>query len=174
MGTFGLKWPTLASLRKYWEHPFQFKNLQQGPLCCSPLTFSGRFGAWYGRKSHGCAVERPWGDWEKGFLVEFNLRFEKFSLSCGISDWSWTSPSLEQLQFETSHTFCSFSSSLNEILLVKLWSPQEFSHKSDVWSFGVTMWEILSFADKPYKGLTKAKVTNGCVLLKSCWSTAEL
>ena len=29
---------------------------------------------------------------------------------------------------------------------------------SDVWSFGVTMWEVLSFADKPYKGLTKAKV----------------
>ena len=39
-------------------------------------------------------------------------------------------------------------------------SAQEFSHKSDVWSFGVTMWEVLSFADKPYKGLTKAKVVD--------------
>ena len=44
-------------------------------------------------------------------------------------------------------------------------SPQEFSHKSDVWSFGVTMWEVLSFADKPYKGLTKAKVMMMVVMI---------
>jgi len=51
-----------------------------------------------------------------------------------------------------------------ERAMAVLWSApeaiekKEFSHKSDVWSFGVTMWEVLSFADKPYKGLTKAKV----------------
>merc|ERR1712025_287929 len=45
-----------------------------------------------------------------------------------------------------------------------LWSApeaiekKEFSTKSDVWSFGITMWEVLSYADKPYHGLKKDKV----------------
>ena len=51
-----------------------------------------------------------------------------------------------------------------ERAMAVLWSApeaiekKEFSHKSDVWSFGVTMWEVLSYADKPYRGLSKAKV----------------
>ncbi|XP_023333461.1 tyrosine-protein kinase SRK2 isoform X2 [Eurytemora carolleeae] len=35
---------------------------------------------------------------------------------------------------------------------------REFSHKSDVWSFGVTMWELVSLADRPYHGLPKEKL----------------
>ena len=37
------------------------------------------------------------------------------------------------------------------------WVPPEsirhriFTHKTDVWSFGVTVWEILTFGAKPYQ-----------------------
>ena len=29
---------------------------------------------------------------------------------------------------------------------------QIYTHKSDVWSYGVTVWEILTFGAHPYKG----------------------
>ena len=30
---------------------------------------------------------------------------------------------------------------------------REFSHKTDVWSLGVTVWEILTHGEKPYNDL---------------------
>jgi len=45
-----------------------------------------------------------------------------------------------------------------------LWSSPEvlnkrdFSIKSDVWSFGITVWEILSYGDKPYGGMKKSEL----------------
>ena len=39
----------------------------------------------------------------------------------------------------------------------------KFSTKSDVWSFGVTLWEVLSFArEQPYESLSDEQVIENC------------
>jgi serine/threonine protein kinase len=45
------------------------------------------------------------------------------------------------------------------------WCPPEslrfrqFSHKSDMWSFGVTLWELFTYGEDPWIGLGAADVT---------------
>lgn len=62
----------------------------------------------------------------------------------------------------------------------------KFSTKSDVWSFGITLWESLSYGDKPYKGMVGREILqmfernerlpqpekcppNIYKIMKSCW-----
>ncbi|XP_068094047.1 tyrosine-protein kinase SYK isoform X2 [Hyperolius riggenbachi] len=47
---------------------------------------------------------------------------------------------------------------------IKWYAPEcinylKFSSKSDVWSFGVLMWEAFSYGQKPYRGMKGAEVT---------------
>nr|XP_060618002.1 tyrosine-protein kinase SYK isoform X1 [Anolis sagrei ordinatus]XP_060618003.1 tyrosine-protein kinase SYK isoform X1 [Anolis sagrei ordinatus] len=75
---------------------------------------------------------------------------------------------------------------------VKWYAPEcmnffKFSSKSDVWSFGVLMWEAFSYGQKPYKGMKGGEVAQmlergdrmecppGCLpevyeLMKLCWT----
>ncbi|KAM9100020.1 tyrosine-protein kinase SYK isoform X2 [Sarcophilus harrisii] len=75
---------------------------------------------------------------------------------------------------------------------VKWYAPEcinyyKFSSKSDVWSFGVLMWEAFSYGQKPYKGMKGSEVSamlekgermecpTGCPseiydLMKLCWT----
>ncbi len=73
------------------------------------------------------------------------------------------------------------------------WSPPEvilfhkYSHKSDVWSFGVVIWEVYNYGAHPYPGFTNSEtvkqVTNGYRMptpsqcpeewnqwMKKCWA----
>ena len=78
------------------------------------------------------------------------------------------------------------------VLPVRWMSPEaiiygKFSTAGDVWSFGVTMWEIFSFAMQPYYGISNEEVTkfirtgrhlekpyecprNTYEIMKQCWS----
>ena len=79
------------------------------------------------------------------------------------------------------------------VLPVRWMSPEaviygKFSTAGDVWSFGVTMWEVYSFAMQPYYGISNEEVTKmirtgrhlekpyDCPrhiyeIMKQCWST---
>nr|XP_046228029.1 melanoma receptor tyrosine-protein kinase-like isoform X2 [Scatophagus argus] len=35
-----------------------------------------------------------------------------------------------------------------------------YTHQSDVWSYGVTVWEVMTFGSKPYDGIPAGKVTS--------------
>lgn len=54
------------------------------------------------------------------------------------------------------HTFCVVQARTAGKWPLKWYAPEcinffKFSNKSDVWSFGVTMWEAFSYGGKPYK-----------------------
>ena len=63
----------------------------------------------------------------------------------------------------------------NERLLPVRWMSNEalkdgsFSTASDVWSFGVLMWEVTSFAQLPYYGKTNDQVSHAVSYFGWTW-----
>lgn len=54
------------------------------------------------------------------------------------------------------------------------WSRRQFSTKSDVWSFGVVVWEILALGMQPYMGMSHQEVVNSVVNLKETLKTPRM
>lgn len=63
-----------------------------------------------------------------------------------------------------SHTTCLTCSSKNNNTNINRWMAIEslyddiFSVKSDIWSFGILMWEIVTLGSTPYPGISAADV----------------
>uniref|UniRef100_A0A8C0HAE2 receptor protein-tyrosine kinase n=1 Tax=Chelonoidis abingdonii TaxID=106734 RepID=A0A8C0HAE2_CHEAB len=65
-----------------------------------------------------------------------------------------------------SNLVCKVSPPLPHCLLIHLWTAPEaiayrkFTSASDVWSYGIVMWEVMSFGERPYWDMSNQDVIN--------------
>eukprot|EP01112_Ceratiomyxa_fruticulosa_P011558 TRINITY_DN3144_c0_g2_i2.p1 TRINITY_DN3144_c0_g2~~TRINITY_DN3144_c0_g2_i2.p1 ORF type:complete len:1367 (+),score=243.20 TRINITY_DN3144_c0_g2_i2:103-4203(+) len=73
--------------------------------------------------------------------------------SVKVSDFGLSKVNLENVSIESESTVIAVKWSALESI-----KNREFTSKSDVWSFGVTLWEMLSYGKQPYQGMTNLEV----------------
>ncbi|NXJ67609.1 EPHB1 protein, partial [Rostratula benghalensis] len=98
------------------------------------------------------------------------------NLVCKVSDFGLS----RYLQDDTSDP--TYTSSLGGKIPVRWTAPEaiayrKFTSASDVWSYGIVMWEVMSFGERPYWDMSNQDVSTGghpprlggCVCMWQCW-----
>ncbi|KAI4889024.1 hypothetical protein NFI96_006734 [Prochilodus magdalenae] len=72
------------------------------------------------------------------------------NLVCKVSDFG-----LSRLMKGLDHNMPTYTASLGSKIPVRWTAPEAFQHRkfssaSDVWSFGILMWEVMSYGERPY------------------------
>eukprot|EP00063_Salmo_salar_P082453 XP_014057288.1 PREDICTED: ephrin type-B receptor 5-like isoform X2 [Salmo salar] len=80
------------------------------------------------------------------------------NLVCKVSDFG-----LSRLMSSLDHNMPTYTASLGSKIPVRWTAPEAFQHRkfssaSDVWSFGVLMWEVMSYGERPYWDMSNQEV----------------
>nr|XP_046155971.1 ephrin type-B receptor 5-like isoform X3 [Oncorhynchus gorbuscha] len=80
------------------------------------------------------------------------------NLVCKVSDFG-----LSRLMRGLDHNMPTYTASLGSKIPVRWTAPEAFQHRkfssaSDVWSFGVLMWEVMSYGERPYWDMSNQEV----------------
>ncbi|MEQ2170603.1 hypothetical protein GOODEAATRI_002016 [Goodea atripinnis] len=80
------------------------------------------------------------------------------NLVCKVSDFG-----LSRLMRGLDHNVPTYTASLGSKIPVRWTAPEAFQHRkfstaSDVWSFGILMWEVMSYGERPYWDMSNQEV----------------
>nr|XP_057910160.1 ephrin type-B receptor 5 isoform X4 [Doryrhamphus excisus] len=80
------------------------------------------------------------------------------NLVCKVSDFG-----LSRLMRSLDHNMPTYTASLGSRIPVRWTAPEAFQHRkfssaSDVWSFGILMWEVMSYGERPYWDMSNQEV----------------
>ncbi|XP_048881127.1 ephrin type-B receptor 5 isoform X2 [Brienomyrus brachyistius] len=80
------------------------------------------------------------------------------NLVCKVSDFG-----LSRLMQGLEHDMPTYTASLGSKIPVRWSAPEAFQHRkfssaSDVWSFGILMWEVMSYGERPYWDMSNQEV----------------